>query len=296
MKQLIAFLCLFAFGQLGLAHDTGEAHSGDEEEKTSNLWDSRFYIWGGYMWTNHDTDLRISATDSGIGIGGQIDLEEALGLKEQVNVGRAGFRWRFAERHSIGIEGYGFGRSSTGTAAQDIPVEDFIIKAGAKTDTKLDIDIYEIEYGYSFLRDNKHDLRGLFGIYWMNIDASIKGEGNLEITDPNNPGQTIPFGGKLEGDAKVGAPLPVIGLHYGYHFARDWAFVTRFKYFAINTNDFKGRLTSLDLMVGYQTPWKLYVTGGFSTFDLGLELEQSREKYEVDWVFWGPQLTIGARF
>ena len=276
-----------------LAHDNHD----EESQHGSDLWDSRFYLWAGYMWTNHDTKLRVDARDVVLGsdVGTTIDFEDTLGLEDTVDqVLRLGFRWRFHDRHSLGVETYSFNRDARVTTQNDLSFEDLDVMAGATVDSELNIDIYEIEYAYSFLRSARHDLRGLFGLHWMVLDATLTGSGAGNVFIDGKP--VLSDGASASESASLHAPLPVIGLQYNFQFVRNWVFSSRFKYFAIRSGVMSGNLTNVDISVGYQTPWKLYVSGGLSVFDLGIEVEDDDQRLRVDWGFWGPQIRFGARF
>jgi hypothetical protein len=145
-----------------------------------------------------DSNIRI-----GSGIGIDIDVEEALDLESTNTVFRADALWRFTEnrRHRLDLIWFAFRRDGNRRILDDIPIEDddgnvITIPTGTTVDTFFDLDVYQLNYSYSFFQDERIDLAAGIGVYVMPINLGIQVSGLVDE----------------EGEEKFTAPLPVFNL------------------------------------------------------------------------------------
>lgn len=218
----------------------------------------------------------ISATDTGVrigsGLGVDIDFEDLLGLDTENTVFRIDAYWRFTDnhRHRLDFSWFSLYRSGNRQIAEDINIElpdDSVINIPAETQVKsfFDLDIYQINYSYSFFQDDRLDLAVAGGLYLMPIGFGISATGLVEE----------------EGDAKFTAPLPVIGLRADVAITDKWYFRTGTQIFYLQYNQFTGSLLSLRSAVEYN-PWKYFGFGlGFDAFRMQLEAD-GQDYPEID--------------
>lgn len=242
----------------------------------------------GGMYANQDTQLQLNG-DSLLGL--NVDLEDFFGLENEITqVAQFTAQGRFKEKHRIGAQYYAFNRSAESSLREDWSGDDIVASAGAQADTKFNIAIIDLTYSYSFIRNDKHELAGTAGLFWMGLDVAIDLQGELEIR--GEPSQ----GGSAEASAKVAAPLPVFGLSYDYAIKPKWLVGGSFKYFALRTGKLDGSMVMLSANTRYYFWDHFEVGGGFSMFDLGVKVDFDDARGAIDWSFWGPQLFLGARF
>ena len=253
-------------------------------ERRIGPFDEKVILRVGNMWSNHDTSLQVSG-DKGLGIG--INLEDAFDLDDEIaNVFQFSVIGRFKQRHRIGVQYYGFNRDSQSTLNQEIPIEDIVVEAGAEANSKLNIQITDVSYQYSFIRDDKHELSGTAGLFWMSLDFEVGFRGMIEGEDGIQEDSA-------EVDAKLNAPLPVFGLNYGFAATSRWLTQVSFQYFTLRTNLVSGALVKVSADTRYYFWDRFEVGGGLTIFDLNVNVDSGDLKGKVDWSFWGPQLFLG---
>ena len=253
--------------------------------------DDKVILRVGNMWSNHDTSLQLSG-DRGLGIG--VDLEDTFNLDEQIsNVFQFSVLGRFKQRHRVGLQYYSFNRDSESKLQTDWQGDDISVEAGAQVESELNIRITDISYQYSFVRDDKHELAGSFGLFWMDLDIDLRFSGQIMRENEENS----EFLEGSEGvSAGLSAPLPVLGLNYTYAATSRWLTSVSFQYFSLRTNLVSGALVKVSVDTRYYFWDRFEVGGGLTMFDLAATVDSGDLKGRVDWSFWGPQLFLGWRF
>lgn len=127
---------------------------GAQEKLSENRLDPRFedtpmitdpfdFSLGGFI-----VDLNTSAAVGiGVGLGSIIRLEEVLGLEENQNLLRLGFRWDFARKHSIGLTWFKISRGSSGLFDESVDFVD--LRFVGFYDSTFKVDYYGLDYRYS---------------------------------------------------------------------------------------------------------------------------------------------------
>lgn len=206
-----------------------------------------------------DSNIRI-----GSGIGIDIDVEEALDLESTNTVFRADAFWRFTEnrRHRLDLIWFAFRRDGNRRILDDIPIEDddgnvITIPTGTTVDTFFDLDVYQLNYSYSFFQDERIDLAAGLGVYVMPINFGIRVSGLVDEA----------------GEEKFTAPLPVFNLRMDIALAPKWFVRTGAQVFYLAYEDFSGSILEFRTALEYN-PWKHVGIGvGFDTFGFRLEAD-----------------------
>jgi len=206
-----------------------------------------------------DSNIRI-----GSGIGIDIDVEEALDLESTNTVFRADALWRFTEnrRHRLDLIWFAFRRDGNRRILDDIPIEDddgnvITIPTGTTVDTFFDLDVYQLNYSYSFFQDERIDLAAGLGVYVMPINFGIRVSGLVDEA----------------GEEKFTAPLPVFNLRMDIALTPKWFVRTGAQVFYLAYEDFSGSILEFRTALEYN-PWKHVGIGvGFDTFGFRLEAD-----------------------
>jgi hypothetical protein len=240
------------------------------------------------MYSNQDTQLRLDG-DSVLGIA--VDLEDFFDLDEELSsVFQFLGRWRFADRHRIGLEYYSFDRGAQSVLQQDWSGDDIQASAGASADTTLNVGIWDINYSYSFLRESNYELSGTVGLFLMDVDVGIELQGELVVDG-------LPLSsGTATASSRVAAPLPLIGLDYNYALTPRWLLGASFKYFTLRTSKLDGSIVRVSADTRYYLWEHVEVGAGLTVFDLDIKADLGDFNGTIDWSFWGPQVFLGARF
>ncbi len=219
----------------------------------------KFSFNAGLFASRSVTDVRF-----GSGLGVDINLEEALGMEADTQVFRLESYWRFTEnrKHRADFSWFSLNRTASKEITDDItikpPNEDEItIIAGTDVESKYDMDIFQLNYSYSFIQDDRLDLAGSVGLFIMPISLGLDVTGLVD-------GQA---------DQSFTAPLPAVGLRMDLLIVPKWYFRSSMQLFYIEYEDYTGSLTSTRAAVEYN-PWK--------HVGLGLGLDSLRMSVQAD--------------
>jgi len=224
---------------------------------------------GGYLLSDNETT--ISATTSAL-VGAKINLKDDLGMDTKTNVFRVDGHYRFNDAHKIEFAYYSLNTSGSNEISKDIEFEGKIYQAGAKVSSFLDMDIYKLNYAYSFYHNEKVELSIGAGLHIMDINTGLSGS----ATVPGVPTETF-----TEESISVLAPLPVIG------FDLDYAVTPRFHvrgsidYFGLSIDQYSGSFTDVLISADYQVFDHFGMGMGLNVTNLDVKVD-SNTKYELN--------------
>lgn len=231
----------------------------------------------------------LSVDNSSIGAGTEVNLEDDLDLGEDVTTYWGNVSWRFYEKHRISAGYFQFKRDATATATDDLQIGDEIYPAGASLSTEFSIEVVPIAYAYSFMKEEKYEFGGTFGLHWSTISFGVEGSASL---------------GDLDADADVSAdaaaPMPLIGLSFDYHFTPKWTVGTHAEIFFLdisdNTFSFSGTITNLRVNTDYWLFNNFGLGAAINWFALDVEVDDSEWKGDLNYQYLGLQLYASIRF
>ena len=248
--------------------------------------DARFKFIGGWFLPAFNTDVRIDNADSE---GDDVNLGDDLGVDEDQSGALLGFEWRIADRHRLGATYSSFSQSGTRVIDEQIQIGDEIYPIDATITTKWTVDLIPITYSYSFLKSDKNELAGTFGIHWNKLSLRLNGSSSLSDDD---------LTATAEGNADL--PLPLIGLQYDHNFSDNWSAGIGASFFSIefgeDTLDAKGTLFNTRAYTEYRFKGRYGAGLALDYFSLDLEAEKPRLTGEYKYDYWGPQIYLTARF
>ena len=85
----------------------------------------KFKLSIGGFFSTIDSKLKINSKVTGMGT--DIDIESDLGFDEDVSLGRIEGYWRFAKKHRLYLEYYGFDRDALHTLEKEIIINDYLL-------------------------------------------------------------------------------------------------------------------------------------------------------------------------
>lgn len=207
----------------------------------------------GVFLTSTNTSLRF-----GSGVGVSVDLEEALGMDTTNSVYRLGGYWRFTKnrRHRLDLSWFSLHRTGDKKILDQIVIEppgggeDIVLNPGTEVKSEFDLDIYQINYSYSFIQDERLDICAQVGLYIMPISFSLSASGLVNTA----------------GDQNFTAPLPLIGLRLDLLIAPKWYLRNGFQAFYVEYGAYTGSIVEVRSAIEYN-PWKHVGFGfGFDAF------------------------------
>jgi len=193
----------------------GAVTAGAEEENFPEKFMLRF---GGYTVTNADTVARLDANSLPAGV--YIGFADTLGGDTRANVGRLDGLYRFNDKHGIGLSWYALRFTGSKSLSRDITWNGVTYPVNAQVDSKLNFDVYKLNYQYSVYHNDKVELGASIGFHVMHVFMGITA---------NNINHS-------EGQA-VTAPLPVLGLFADYKFTPRFSAFYNYQVFNINYQD-----------------------------------------------------------
>lgn len=202
---------------------------------------------GGFL-TGLDSSVRLGSKELGLGL--DIDVEDALDLDTSSLVLRAGASYRIGDRgrHRVGLVFYRFFREATKVLATEIEIGGTVYPIGTEVNSDLHVTIIQGSYNYSFFRDDRINASFALGFFVMPISFSIA---------------TLHIGDQQE---ELTAPLPVLGFHSAFAFTPRLVLLESLELFYMKISSFSGSLVHVNLACEYYA-WKHIGLGaGFEAF------------------------------
>lgn len=235
----------------------------------ADQFDDQFKIrLGGYLVARNDTIL--SATSERL-IGARINLQDDLGMDSKTTSFRIDASYRFNSFHKMEFSYYNIKTSSSKFLENDIEWNGSTFKAGADINSHLYLNIYKINYAYSFYHNDKVELGVATGLHMMGTKTGLSGS----ATKDEEP---IAF---ADESVNFLAPLPVFG------FRLDYAVTPRFHmggsvdYFGLSVDKFSGNFMDLLITAEYQFYDNWGAGVGLNLTSLDIKIDKGI-KYEID--------------
>jgi hypothetical protein len=236
----------------------------------------RFFIAIGAFFPRSATSAQLNSAK--LGVGTNIDFEQALGLQTQKGVPDALARIRLSEHWRIEAEYFRLDRSGTQTLDRDLQWGDQVFPAHAQVNSKLDVADTRVSVGYSLFKRPDKELGVGLGLHVLRYDASL----NATSLGTQSGGVT--------------APLPVLSIFGQFALTDQWAVATRVDWLSLSYDKYGGRITSLGADLMYQ-PFRHVGFGlGYRSLFVHLESTSSGWTGKVDQSFQGPLLYVNASF
>ena len=265
-----ALVAASAFAAFVLA---GAVRAGAEEEWLPDTFMLRL---GGYHAANADTIMRLDANQ--LPVGTYIDFHDTLGGDTTTTVFRMDGLYRFNDKHGIGISWYALRFTGSTVLGQDIEWGGHPITAGVQVDSKLNFDVYKINYQYSVYHNDKVELGASVGLHIMRISAGITANG------------------KSQGDEAVTAPLPEIGLFADYKFTPRFSAFYNYQWFFINYQEkVKGGLQDFLFGLEYRVFRNVALGLAYNRFALSVKAQQDTTTLYLN-TNWNGGMLYGALY
>jgi len=259
-----------------------------EGEKTDNKPWEKFSLNLGVFVSDISSDLSFGTKAVGV----RVNAEDLFGMDTTTSVFRVGGFWRFTKnrRHRLGLNWFSLHRNGNRTIGRDFTItkpdgSEVTIKAGTQVSSMFYIDVYKLDYSYSFFQDDRFDLAALIGVYIMPIKVGFNATGLI----------------KEKAEESITAPLPVLGLRGGFALTPKWLLNMGTEIFYLEYEQFKGSLYDASVAVEYKL-WK-HVGIGLAVDTFRIDVEANGEDYpgidfkgEIEYNYVGLQLYTNIFF
>jgi len=213
-----------------------ENPSKNEKDSLNFQWERFSVRFGGFI-TGVNSDMNFGIKQLGLGI--NINLEDALGLKTSTLALRGALEYNFGkrDRSSVRLGYFGLYRNASKILETDLEIGDTIFPPGTDVSSKLDIMIIKANYDYSFYMDKRVKLGFTVGLFILPISFSIDA---LGLTD-----NAVYFV----------APLPIFGIKTSFAVTPKVFINQSIELLYLKIGTFSGNIMDLDLRIEYN-PWK----------------------------------------
>lgn len=191
----------------------------------------RFYLGAGLFSPQTATSAQLQ---SRLGVGANIDFENALGMTTSESVPAGFARWRLGQRWRIEAEYFELNRSGHKQIDRDIQWGDTVYPVNAQLDSSFKFSDLRLSAGYSFFRRTDKEVGVGLGLHVARYDISLSA--NSLGTESN----------------AVTAPLPVLSVFGQFALTERWAIGARMDRFILRYQEFDGSVSALGLDLMYQ--------------------------------------------
>ena len=224
---------------------------------------------GGYLVSHNETT--VSATTDYL-VGAKINLQDDLGMDTKTDSFRLDGHYRFNDHHKIEFSYYRIHTDSTLALDEDLEWDGDVYQAGATISSMLNMDIYKLNYAYSFYHSKEVELSLAAGLHMMDIETGLQGDANV------NNGGNVEY---VNGDTTFLAPLPVIGFRVDYAVTPRFHIAGAIDYFGISIDQYSGSFVDLLINAEYQAFDNFGVGAGLNVTSLEATVDDGTE-YELN--------------
>lgn len=247
----------------------------------------RFSFAVGSFGPAFNTELKVAGDN--VGPGDDVDVEDDLAVKRDDNSIYLAGGWRFKPKHRIFVSYFESTREGEATATDEIQIGDEVYPVGATLRTKLSFTVMPINYAYSLKQDERSELAVTGGLHWNAVKLRVEGSASAGAQDVD-----------AEVEAKVNAPMPLVGLDYYYAFTPQWRAGARGEVFwfdfAGSTIDVGGTIVNLRLSTDYWITRNIGLGAAVNYFQIDLEAESKNWDGDLKYGYTGPQIYVALRF
>ncbi|CAH1532391.1 conserved exported hypothetical protein [Vibrio owensii] len=244
------------------------------------------------------TDTKLNAYDPYFDQIHTIDFESDLDLKEFTVLPYVELEYYFNQKHSVYADWRSLHREATRTSVTKpfelaIDGTTYVVQAGSKLTTELNIDIARVGYGYQFYTTEKWAVDVLAGLHVMWLSLGLDGKLGAKVSGVDE----IPV--MFVDDAvlsDVTAPLPDLGIRAEYSLNQDWILKSHAQVFYLAVDDIEGYLLEVDFGAKYRFTDQFSMTGSFNYYEVGVDYESDNSALDVTYRFYGPMLTMAYKF
>jgi len=230
------------------------------------------------------TLVRFSALDAQLettltrASGGEVSLEELLGLSDKKTVGQFDITVRLSGYHRLEMGYTRYSRSGFAILGDDLSVGDARFIAGTELDVSVETKVLRLAYGYSILMDEQKELGVMAGIHRTDIDVRFFAP-DSGLEESRNPSPL----------------LPVMGLYGNVNLFKRTRVSAEVQFFRLDFDRWNGSLSSIRLDV-QQVIGRLGIGLGYSYYIMDLESNNQELVSSLEFRHQGPFLFATISF
>lgn len=233
----------------------------------------------GVQRSSSSTDLRIDSTAGAPGtpIIAEDDFaldKSRLGPKFQAMI-------RVSERHRLRFDYFTLERNGFKVLDKPISFKNENLVVGDPVDSQLSLRTLGITYGYSFVRREKFELAGTFGVNLLDFSARAR------VQQPNR---------RIDQREDQAGPFPTLGLETTWVISRRFYVDARFQYLKLSISELDGSLGFYELSMLYRWRPNVSIGAGYSKVSAKLSSTKATESGYFNLDTKGPELFVRVAF
>jgi hypothetical protein len=252
-KKVLGILLLCAVSNIALFAQ--ESHTKVEKDSLQYQWD-RFSVSLGGFFTTISSDISIKGEEMGVGM--NVNLEDAFGLNSSTLVIRGESEYNFGKRRRSHVR-FGYFvllRNSVKTLENEIEIGNEVYPVGTDLSSKMNMHIIRGMYDYAFFRDERASLSISGGLYILPMSYSF---GTDRIID--------------ESDSFV-LPLPVIGFRSAFLITPRFIIKQNWELLYAKAANFQGDISDLNVWLEYHLLNHLGIGVGINSFRFSMSAKE----------------------
>jgi len=232
---------------------------------------------GGYAIQGADTIVRLDAENA---VGAYLDFQETLGGDARSTVFRLDSLYRFNDHHALGFAWYEVKFDGSKVLSNNIEWGGITYPVNTQVDSKLQFDVYKLNYQYSLFHNEEAELGASFGFHIMRVFTGISASG-----------------GSQSKSKAATTPLPVWGLFADYNFTSRFSLYYNYQFFFINYNDtVKGGLQDFLFGLEYRLFRNVALGAAYNRFSVKAEIKKDVATLNLDTSWNGGMLYAAVYF
>ena len=211
--------------------------------------------------------------------GNEVDVEDVLGVPDDETVYKLDTVIRFGYYHRVHLGLFELSRQANETLDRDISFGDETFTAGTRVDTRQNTQTFQLQYGYSLLRDGQKELGLTAGVHYTRIDARLKAAetGQSERIDANTP-------------------LPTVGAFGSVGFGANWSVAADAQLFSLNFDRFEGNMAYANVRLERDIGRNFNAGLGFNYYHTNLDGRDGVRRTRYKATRYGPLFYVGMKF
>jgi len=236
----------------------------------------------------NSSEITIRA-DGETGNGTTFDWGDEFGDIDGTNV-RLDSYWRINDRHHLRLMYTENSSRRTRVLDRDIEWQGETIPVNASVASEFGFYVVELAYEYDFSKREDRELVLSAGLHYTAFAAELIGTYNT----PGGGGGTTTVGG----EAKVGAPLPVIGARGMWNLGGNWWLDGQAQFFQVKLDGIDGSILNYRAAVIWQPKQWLGLGVGYDSFGIDVDVDGDEDELNgsLDWTYSGPQFFFNFAF
>jgi hypothetical protein len=237
--------------------------------------EDRFRVEALLFGAGYDTKLRIdpSLTQQGT----DLDAEDDLALDDSELLVQGEITLLPGKRHLVRLSGLSGRRSAQTTLKRNILFDDEQYFVNERVDSKLNLTMVGLTYGYRFIARERGELAATFGILVTEVEANAVVRSRV-----------------IREDESGIAPLPLLGLEGRFDFTQRWSVEGRLQYLTADVEEVDGEILDVRAALTWRhNPYLVYGLG-YRQFSIEIDSRDEGTPGRVDASISGPFLFVRA--